>query len=37
MSNEQFDKQSKALREFFIFTYFTEKVCLDNHSDYYDD
>lgn len=33
MSNEQFDKQSKALREFFIFTYFKTKVCENNHND----
>lgn len=33
MSNEQFDKQSKALREFFIFTYFKTKECKNNHND----
>lgn len=33
MSNEQFDKQSKALREFFIFTYFKTKECENNHND----
>lgn len=33
MSNEQFDKQSKALREFFIFTYFKTKECEINHND----
>lgn len=33
MSNEQFDKQSKALREFFIFTYFMTKECENNHND----
>lgn len=33
MSNEQFDKQSKALREFFIFTYFKTKECENNHKD----
>lgn len=33
MSNEQFDKQSKALREFFIFTYFKRKECENNHND----
>lgn len=33
MSNEQFDKQSKALREFFIFTYFITKECENNHND----
>lgn len=32
MSNEQFDKQSKALREFFIFTYFKRKECENNHN-----
>lgn len=33
MSNEKFDKQSKALREFFIFTYFKTKECENNHND----
>ena len=33
MSNKQFDKQSKALREFFIFTYFKTKECENNHND----
>ncbi len=33
MSNEQFDKQSKALREFFIFTYFKTKEYENNHND----
>ena len=33
MSNEQFDKQSKALREFFIFTYFKTKECENNNND----
>lgn len=36
MSSERSDKQNEALRDFRI-AYFTEKGCLDNHSDYYDD
>lgn len=35
-SNEKFDKQSKALRAF-VFAYFIEKECVDNHNDYDDD
>lgn len=39
MSNEKFDKQSKALREFFIFTYFKTKECenINNDCDTYND
>ena len=32
-SNERSDKRNKALIDFCI-AYFTEKGCLDNHSDY---
>lgn len=36
MSNEQFDKRNKALRDF-VFVYFMDKECDDNHNDYKDD
>lgn len=35
MSNEQFDKQSKVLRDF-VFAYFIEKECVYNPNDYND-